>query len=219
VIVVVGSPRARLAEPGSVVAAGLAAHVALAAAAAGAPVQIVGRVGEDAPGEGALLDLAQRGVGHVAVLRDPARATPIDQPNATSADADADAVVDGLDAEDPVIAPLDAPSIDAADLELALRYLPDYRVIVIAEPIAADVLRVAASAVGWSGSALVVVGDASDSTGMPDEVTVFARPDSDPDGAFAAMVGTYAAGLDRGDDPREAFTAATVAVGSTAAPE
>ena len=218
-IVVVGSPRARLAQPGSIVAAGLAAHVALAAAAAGAPVQIVGRVGEDAAGEGALLDLAQRGVGHVAVLRDPARATPIDQPNATS-DADADAVVGGLDAEpDPVIAPLDAPSIDAADLELALRYLPDYRVIVIAEPVAADVLRVAASAVGWSGSALVVVGDASDFTGLPDDVTVFARPDSDPDGAFAAMVGTYAAGLDRGDDPREAFTAATVAVGSTAAPE
>ena len=214
-IVVVGSPRARPAESGSVVAAGLAADIALAAAAAGEAVQIVGRVGEDATGEAALLDLARRGVGHVAVLRDAARATPVDEPAPGPDDAD--------DVDDagpgPVGAPTDAPTIDAADLELALRYLPDYRVIVIAEPIAADVLRVAAAAVGWSGSSLIVVGETSDTTGLPDDVTVFAQPAADPDGAFAAMVGTYAAGLDRGEHPRDAFRAASAAVGSTVAAE
>jgi len=214
VIVVVGSPRACPAESGSLVAAGLAADVAMAAAAAGAPVQIVGRVGEDAAGEAVLLDLAQRGVGHVAVLRDAARATPVDQLAPTDENADE------LEADPaPVGAPTDDPAIDAADLELALRYLPDYRVIVIAEPIAPDVLRVAAAAVGWSGSALVVVGDASDQAGLPDDVTVFAQPAADPDGAFAAMVGTYAAGLDRGEHPRDAFRAASAAVGSTVAAE
>ena len=44
------------------------------------------------------------------------------------------------------------PTIDAADLELALRYLPDYRVIVVAEPLAPDVLRRRGGAVGWSGA-------------------------------------------------------------------
>jgi hypothetical protein len=214
VIVVVGSPRARLGASGTVVAAGLAADVAAAAASAGAPVQIVGRVGEDAAGEGALLDLAQRGVGHVAVLRDAARATRLDEPEPVSDEPDA------FDTDEPPMGtPEDDPAIDAADLELALRYLPDYRVIVLAEPMAPDALRVATAAVGWSGSALVVVGDAGDQAGLPDDVTVFARPDADPDGAFAAMVGTYAAGLDRGEHPRDAFQAASAAVGSTAAAE
>ena len=48
---------------------------------------------------------------------------------------------------------------------------------------------------------------------------MFAQPDADPDGAFAAMVGTYAAGLDRGEHPRDAFGAASAAVGSTVAAE
>jgi hypothetical protein len=212
VIVVVGSPRARLSDSGSVVASGMAAEVALAAAAAGAQVQIVGRVGEDATGEGALLDLAQRGVGHVAVLRDPARATPLDAPAIATDDEDA---FDD-DSEPPVASStVDSPTIDAADLELALRYLPDYRVIVIAEPTAADAMRIAVAAVGWSGASLVVVG--GDTGELPDDATVFAAPEADPDGAFAAMVGSYAAGLDRGEDPQRAFKAASAAVGTTAA--
>jgi hypothetical protein len=47
---------------------------------------------------------------------------------------------------------------------------------------------------------------------------MFAPPDDgDPDGAFAAMVGAYAAGLDRGDDPKAAFAAASTAVASSPA--
>jgi hypothetical protein len=43
-----------------------------------------------------------------------------------------------------------------------------------------------------------------------------APDDGDPDGSFATMVGAYAAGLDRGDDPKAAFDAAAASVGSTA---
>jgi len=79
-------------------------------------------------------------------------------------------------------------------------------------------IRVVAEAAGWSGAALVVVGRPATPDGLPANVTIFDPPDDgDPDGAFAAMVGAYAAGLDRGDDPRDAFTAASAAVGSTAA--
>ena len=61
-----------------------------------APRQVVGRVGEDPAGEGVLLDLAQRSVGHIAVLRSyhPTREEP-DSP-ATLATRDPDAVFDDL---------------------------------------------------------------------------------------------------------------------------
>ena len=77
VIVVVGNPVARSAADGPATAAGLPAGVAIAAVAGGATAQIVGRVGEDAAGEAALLDLARHGVGHAAIMRDPGRPTPV----------------------------------------------------------------------------------------------------------------------------------------------
>src|SRR6185436_19279643 len=77
VIVVVGNPVARAAVDGPALAAGRPVRVAIAAVAAGATAQIVGRVGEDPAGEAALLDLARHGVGHAAILRDPSRPTPV----------------------------------------------------------------------------------------------------------------------------------------------
>jgi hypothetical protein len=219
VIVVVASPRALPSGDGRTVASGLGSEIALAAAAIGATVQVVGRVGEDPDGEAVLLHLAQRGVGHIAVLRDAGRPTreqlpePGD-PGTSDAGVGADAV-DGGPSSSP--GRDDAPTVEAADLQLALSYLPDYRVVVIAEPLDSEAMRVAANAVGWAGSALVVIGRAGDLAGLPDDATVFEPPDDgDPDGAFAAMVGAYAAGLDRGDDPRATFEAAAAAVGSTA---
>jgi len=215
VIVVVGNPVVRVDAESGRVAAGLAAHVAIAATAAGGRAQLVGRVGEDAAGELALLDLARHGVGHAAVLRDPAR--PTAEIRATDEDGDGD----GLDGDAGGAAVANAePSmstLDAADLKLAFDYLPEYSVIVVAERLTPAALRVAVDAAAWSGAALVVVGRADDLTGLPDDATVLAAPDDgDPDGAFAAMVGTYAAGLDRGDDPKAAFEAAAATVGSTA---
>lgn len=211
-IVVVGSPRALVQAVGPVTAAGLASGIAVAAAAGGAAVQFVGKVGEDTSGEGVLLDLARRGVGHVAVLRDVGRPTPetlgtrtedgLDDAGAAAAGPARDGATD------------DTLTLDAADVELALRYLPEYAVIVVAERLDPAAMRVVADAAGWNAAALVVVGRSEDLAGLPDDATVLAPPDGDPDGAFAAMVGTYAAALDRGDDPRAAFAAATAAVGS-----
>jgi sugar/nucleoside kinase (ribokinase family) len=211
VIVVVGNPSARASTDGPAVSAGLPAHVAIAAVAAGGSAQIVGRVGEDPAGEAALIDLARHGVGHAAVLRDPTRPTLVTAA-ATEEDALEDASTGDVAAADPI------STLDAADLQLAFDYLPEYAVIVVAEPLAPPALAVAVGAAAWSASALVVVGRADDLAGLPDDATVLDAPgDGDPDGSFATMVGTYAAGLDRGDDPRAAFEAAAATVGSTAA--
>jgi len=211
VIVVVGNPVVRAAVDGPAVAAGLPARVAIAAVAAGATAQIVGRVGEDPAGEAALLDLARHGVGHAAILRDPSRPTPV-----LAAPGDDDALdADGTHAEAALAA--SASTLDAADLKLAFDYLPEYSVIVVAEPLVAATLAIAVGAAAWSGSALVVVGSGG-LEGLPENATVFDPPaDGDPDGAFAAMVGAYAAGLDRGENPKAAFEAASQAVGSNAA--
>jgi hypothetical protein len=207
-IVLIGSPRALASDAGTVEAVGDASAIGAAVATAGSVVQLVGRVGEDSAGDGVVLDLARRGVGHVAVLRDAGRPTPV-----------ATVLPDDLDRVDlPATAAAESSGLEAADVELALRYLPEYRVIVVAEPLDAGAMRVVVDAAGWSGAALVVAGRLPTGVSLPDGATVFEPPeDGDPDGAFAAMVGAYAAGLDRGDDPRVAFEAATAAVGSTVA--
>jgi len=210
VIVVVGNPQARSAADGPSTAAGLPSGIAIAAVAAGGAAQVVGRVGEDAAGEAALLDLARRGVGHAAIMRDPGRPTSL-----LPAPGDDDAVdAEGGTASAEVSG---ASTLDAADLKLAFDYLPEYSVIVVAESLAPATLAVAVGAAAWSGSALVVVG-AAGLAGLPDDATVFEAPtDGDPEGAFAAVVGTYAAGLDRGEDAKAAFDAASLVVGSNAA--
>jgi sugar/nucleoside kinase (ribokinase family) len=210
-IIVVGNPVARADAASGRVAVGLAAGVAIAAVAAGGGAQLVGRVGEDQAGEDVLLDLARRGVGHAAVLRDPAR--PTGEIAATDDD-----VLDAASDDPATIRSAPISTLDAADLKLAFDYLPEYSVIVVAEALASASLRVAVDAAAWSGSTLVVIGRSDDLTGLPDDATVLAAPeDGDPDGAFASMVGRYVAGLDRGDDPKTAFDAAAATVGSTAA--
>ena len=75
-IVVVGSPLGWLRND-KIVPTGTPAGAAMAAATAGAQVQLIGRTGDDPTADGLLLALSQGGVGHVAVLRDPARSTPL----------------------------------------------------------------------------------------------------------------------------------------------
>ena len=215
-IVVVGSPHLRFRDSKQQ-AAGPTVGVAAAAAAAGADVQLVGKVGDDPAGEVVLLDLAGRGIGHVAVLRDPTRATP------ETADA---GIVDAAEAEPfeeqesdrGPAATIEGPTLDPADIELALHYLPDYRVLVIAEPLAPAALEVVLAASRWSGAALVVVVPrGSEQADVPD-ATILEAPEDDPDDAFASMVGGYAAALDRGEEPAEAFASASTALGWAAAP-
>ena len=123
-IVVVGNPQARSAADGPGTAAGLPAGVAIAAVAAGGTAQIVGRVGEDAAGEAALLDLARHGVGHAAIMRDPGRPTPV-----LPAPGDDDAVdADGGTATTDISECLDARrGRPQARLRLPARVLGDRR--------------------------------------------------------------------------------------------
>jgi hypothetical protein len=221
VIVIVGSPAARPVAQG-IVAAGLSAEIARQAATAGAAVQIVGRVGEDAAGDEVLLSIAADRIGHVAMLREPGRPTPtatLAGGSSASPDGPAlgEALLDGVDLLDGDGPPADGDgsaspaglSLDAGDLELALRYIPDYRVLVVAADLDAAALEAVVAAAGWSGAHLIVLlPDGSSTPALPDAATVFLRPETDSDGAFAAMVAGYAVALDQGDEPRDAFAAA-----------
>ncbi len=156
------------------------AAVARAAAAAGATVQVVGLVSDDADGDRRLLEFAAAGIGHVAVLRGPAR------------------------------------ELEAADVDLALRYLPEIRVIVtVGVPPA--ILATASEHASWSGAALVAVtfaapGAAGDQPMFSEGAVVLEAPPSDLDGTFAGFVGAFAARSDAGATPADAWAATTKAL-------
>jgi hypothetical protein len=224
VIVVVGSPIGRLHD-GVVVAGGMASRVALAAVGAGRTVQLVGRTGDDPTADAVVLDLARGGVGHVALLRDPARATPtqavpvadagdaaavqarlspgddVAEDDAPGDDRDPTALGSTATGDDPGLAP--APALEAADVDLGLRYLTGFAVVVVAEPVAPDLVAVVADAARWAEARMILVVGAGEAVpeGLPPDVTVFEAPDSDPDGVFAALVGNFAASLDGGTEP------------------
>ena len=220
-IVVVGSPLGRRGRGGEVVAAGLpVAIAAAAAAAAGGSVQLIGKVGEGAAGDAVLLALAAAGIGHVAVLRD-AEGIPM---AAVEAPAElSDAPIDEIAGLHGSSADLDeneptrnagGPILDAADLELALRYLPDYRVVVIAQALDAAAVTAVVEAARWAGAALVVATpSAGETPDLPDDATVLEAPTDDAEGAFATLVGRYAAALDGGAQPAEAFAGASSGTG------
>jgi len=224
VIVVVGQPVLRRTDAGSEVA-GLPAQIAVEAAAHGRSVQLVGSSGEDEAGDAILLALARSSVGHVAMLRKAGTRTP----TVSDAGLRSDSSVEGQSPLGEVGADLPptgaaaqssgaATALDAGDVDLALRYLTDFGVLVLAGNPGSDVARVVADAASWSDARLVVLvlGGESEPAGLPPDAIVFAAPDADPDGAFAAMVGSFAAALDDGDDPATAFRSTVAAGGWTA---
>ncbi len=202
-IVVLGRPRVYRPEPdGELAPGGLAVELALAAARAGAGVELVGAVGDDPEGDRIVVELGRAGVGHAALMRDPATRTPL------------------------VGQPRDArplPRLEAADVELGLRYQQECRVLVIGAELAPDALAVAQESADFHGAAVVMVAAAGtvepDSLGA--EVTLLERPaveDAEAvedavvvaadDADFAAFVAEYAVRLDRGESPAQAFSAA-----------
>jgi sugar/nucleoside kinase (ribokinase family) len=214
-IVVVGSLAWRAAEPSG--PAGRACAIALAAAGRDATVEVIGRAGDDPAGDALLLALARAGVGHAAVLRDPSRPTPIAAPapdpdETSSSFADAPA---GLGAGGASPAP-EGPRLEAADVMVAMRYLDPTGVLVITDDVPLDALAAAVDEGRFAGTRLVVLlapgtrpGGAVPA-GVPADATVLAAPD-EPDaepGAFEALVGAYAAALDRGVSPEAAFASA-----------
>jgi hypothetical protein len=160
--------------------AGRAASVALACRAAGGAVELVGAVTDNDNGDAIVLALGRAGIGHAAVLRDPSAGQV---------------------------------RFDAADVSLGLSYVADCRVLVVAEPLADDALAVAADAAAYHGAHLIAVlaTDAVEpATSLPAETTLLREPSNegaDPTDVddFADAVGRYAAELDRGEPPAEAF--------------
>jgi sugar/nucleoside kinase (ribokinase family) len=205
VIVVIGQPILRAAAIGGGLS-GIPARAAAAAAAAGRAVQLVGQVGEDPDGDALVLALAQAGIGHVAVRREPARRTPV--VIAEPADEDESEM------PAPTILPPDPAdrlALDPADVDLALRYLTDYRVVVVAEPLPPAVVDVAAAAAAYAGAQLVVaVAPGGDG---PPLATVVEAPATDPEGVFATFLGTLAADLDAGTLPPGGLAAAATSLG------
>lgn len=221
-IVVIGSPTGRRVA-GAITGAGIGVSVARSAAAAGAPVQLVGKVGDGPDGDAVLLSLASVGVGHIAVLRDATTPAVVDvdavEPDLVGA---SDEVLEAEDAT-PRARPADpspglaGPALDAADLTLALRYLPDYQVVVAAEPLEATARAAVVEAARWAGARLVLLTPAGEPppADLPEDATVFELPGADAESAFASMVGRYAAALDAGSTPATAFDAATSGAGAT----
>lgn len=158
--------------------------IALAATRAGGRVELVGSVGDDAEGDTVIVELGRAGVGHAAVLRDPAGATPR--------------------ADGPDDRPM--PRLDAGDVDLGLGYLAECQVLVVAEALPGDAMRVAADAAAYHDAALVVLTESGEAppTDMPDDATLLEMPAEDS-GAFPELVGRYAALLDSGRAASDAW--------------
>ena len=213
-IVVVGQPVLRVVGDRST-ATGGAARIAMAAVSAGSTVQLVGKVGEDPEGEALVLALAQAAVGHVAVLRDPARRTPrlLEPARDVSIDAafaaESDAV--GIDPADPAL----RPELDPADVDLGLRYVTEFSVLVVTEHLDRELSAVVIAAAGWASATLIVLVEEGGSTppDLPPDALVLQAPPIDPDGPFDILVGQLAAAIDRGTPPRDAFRELVTAAG------
>ncbi len=212
-IVVVGLPAYADSPDGEKCAGGIAVEAAAAAKRRGGLVELVGKVGEDGAGDAVVLALGRLGIGHAALLRDPVRPTPV----LAGGSAGPDEVAE-VDAEPPIARllpedPAERPSLEAADIELALRYLPQSSVIVLTDPLQEGALAVAVEAAAFAAAKLVVVVPAGSSPpDVPADATVFEAP-VDDDGSFGRLVGTFAAALDAGTEPAAAFRAAVATAG------
>jgi hypothetical protein len=112
----------------------------------------------------------------------------------------------------------DVAPLERADIELGLRYVPECRVLVAAEPLEPAALGAAVDAAAYHGAALIALVPAGVSapSELPENVTVLELPDED-EGAFARLIGVYAAGLASGTPAHDAWQAAVRETGWEAA--
>jgi hypothetical protein len=214
-IVVVGLPVYADGPDGEECAGGLAVEVAAAAERRGGTVELVGKVGNDGAGDAVVVALGGLGIGHAALLRDMARPTPVltgiqrEESADSAAEEPAEEPQSMLLPEDPAA----RPALEAADVELALRFLPEASVIVLADPSAESTVEAGIQGAAFSAARLIVLvptGGASPS--VPPETTVLEAPQDD-DGSFGRLVGTFAGALDAGLDPAAAFSEAVTTSG------
>jgi hypothetical protein len=183
---------------------------------------LVGKAGEDPAGDAVVLALARGGVGHVALLRDAGMSTPR-VPEVLGGDPDTpdDRGTTAAQAEASGEPATHRQALDAADVDLALRYLTEFSVLVLGESADQEIVRVVAAAAGWADARLIVVLPAGGAIpdGLPPDAIVFEAPEVDPDGVFAGMVGAFAAALDDGSDPATAFQVSVAETGWEASVE
>jgi hypothetical protein len=212
VIVVIGLPAYADSPDGERCAGGLAVEVAAEAVRRGSAVELVGKVGNDGAGDAVVVALGRLGVGHAALLRDPIRPTPVLVGSALDDDAaevDAGGAEGRLLPEDPVA----RPALEAADVELALSFLPAAGVVVIADPVPPSTAVAGVEGAAFAAARLIVLSPAgSTPPAVPAGATVLEAPAVD-DGSFGRLVGVFAAALDAGVDPKAAFAEAIAAAG------
>ncbi len=202
-IVVIGSTYLRGDGPDAV-PDGLAGRLVVAAAGAGAAVELIAKLGDDPAGDALLIALARAGVGHVAVLRDPVHPTarrPLIE----------EVIVDPIEGgEAPAswtVDPAMAPALDVDDVGLALRYLTEFQVVVAIHP-SGGIAQEAAAAAAWGNAHLVMVmrpGDAAPPGIPPRSVVLEAADDGVEESSIGSRIGVYVAAVDRGAAPGDAF--------------
>jgi sugar/nucleoside kinase (ribokinase family) len=225
-IVVIGLPAYTDEDDGERCAGGLAVDIAAEARRRGSVVELVGKIGADGAGDSLVLALGGMGIGHAALLRDPARPTPLLVKDEMEAAAPADgldeieATAGAVGASGSRLLPPDPdapPALEAADVELALRYLTGPSVIVVSEPLPVTAMAAAVDGAAFSTARLVVVtgpgeAEATQLTALSETATVLEAP-VDDDGSFGRLVGAYAAALDAGEEPGKAFRDGVTAAG------
>lgn len=104
--------------------------------------------------------------------------------------------------------------LDRGDVDLGLRYLPECRVLVAAEPLEPAAMGAAVDAAAYHGASLIAVVPAGTTSprDLPATATLLELPDHD-DGAFANLVGAYAAGLASGKAASDAWQSAVEQTG------
>jgi sugar/nucleoside kinase (ribokinase family) len=216
VIVIIGSTALRGSGPDAA-ADGLAADIGRAAVAEGAKVELIGKIGDDPAGDALMVALARVGIGHVATLRDPSRATVV---RAVGDDETADGALDPAPPETAAATATAAdlaPVLEPADVALALRYVTDFGVVVAVHA-APQVLAEAVAASAWAEAHLVVVVEPG--SGIPDglapDALVLELAETGDTAGAGALLGRYVASVDRGDDRSAAYTAMTAGAAGSA---
>jgi len=152
------------------------------------------------------VELGRAGIGHAALLRDPGGTTPV-----------AGRLTSQL------------PRLDAADVELGLRYVADYHVLILADPLSPDAEAAAIEAAAYHDAALIAVlpEGGKISPALSAAATVLGVPTAEGDGedpddetpapgpsqAFASFVATLAIRIDNGSSVAEAFPEAVRSTG------
>jgi hypothetical protein len=107
---------------------------------------------------------------------------------------------------------MDQPAVEGADVELALRYLTDFTVIVLTGTPAGSIVTAAARAAEWGEAALVVIRETLDDlpAEVPGDAIVLVPIGDETGAAFATRVADLAVALDAGQDRATALRVAEV---------